>query len=53
MTSINAPANVRRAEIQATVIRADGRVEHLGTVAYYDSNPLRRWFWRVKGLLRG
>lgn len=50
---IAAPANVRQAVIEAKIIRKDGRVEDLGTVAYYHPNPLRRWLWRLKGLIRG
>lgn len=39
----------RESRLTAVVTRADGRVEHLGTISYYHRNPLRRWgfwFWR-------
>ncbi len=39
--------------VQARVIRADGRVEELGTIAYWHRNPLRRLAWRLTQLLRG
>lgn len=40
---IRADARIRSAEIEATIIRADGRVERLGVISYYHRNPLRRW----------
>ena len=43
----------RSAEISAVVIRADGRREELGTIAYYHRNPLRRFVWRVKQFFKG
>lgn len=39
--------------VEATVIRADGRVEHLGVIAAGYHNPLRQWAWRIGQLLRG
>lgn len=44
---------VRQQTVEATVIRADGTVQHLGTIAYWHRNPLRRWAWRIKQFLRG
>lgn len=35
---------LRSAEIQMTIIRADGTVEEVGTVSYWHSNPLRRLY---------
>ena len=52
MTKMVVPANARQASIRATVIRADGRVEHLGVVAFYHRNPLYRWAYRVRRALR-
>lgn len=48
-----AAANVSEASIEATVIRADGRIEHLGTIAFYSRNPLKRLAWRIGRWLRG
>lgn len=44
---------VKQVSLEATVIRADGRVEPLGTVAYWHRNPLRRWAWALGQRLRG
>jgi len=37
-------------EIQfiATIVRADGTVEELGTIVYWHKNPLKRFIWKVK-----
>lgn len=45
MGEIHVPANAESVELQAVIVRADGTVEDLGTVAYWNKNPLRR-FWR-------
>ena len=45
-------SQAREAQLEITVKRADGRIEHLGTVAYWHKNPLKRWLWRLKRLLR-
>lgn len=47
-------SDVKSAEIQAVIIRADGTVQDLGTIAYYHVNPLKRFaFWLKKKLKRG
>lgn len=33
--------------VEATIIRKDGTVEQLGTVAFYHKNPLKRWWWHL------
>lgn len=33
---------------EVVVTRADGTVEDLGVVAYYNRNPLKRWAWALK-----
>lgn len=38
--------------LEATVIRADGTVEHLGEIAYYHRNPLKRMARRLKKWLQ-
>ena len=48
MTKMVAPAGVRSASISVKVIRADGRVEDHGTVAFFHKNPLYRWAYRVR-----
>jgi hypothetical protein len=39
--------------VEAVVIRADGRVENLGVIAYRHRNPLRQFWWQLKQLVRG
>ena len=51
--SLIANAKPKEISISAVVTRADGRVERLGTVAYYHRNPLRRWLWAAGRLLKG
>jgi len=47
-------SDIKSAEIQAVIIRADGTVEELGTIAYYHRNPLKRFaFWLKKKFKRG
>lgn len=48
-----ADVRIAEASLEATVTRADGTVEHLGTIAYYSRNPLKRLTWRVGRWLRG
>ncbi len=47
MPDLGAKGRLKCAQMQATVIRADGTREELGTVAYYHRNPLRRLWWRL------
>lgn len=44
---IAASAQAKEASIEATIIRADGTVEHLGVVSYWHRNPLKRLAWRI------
>lgn len=39
--------------VSAVVIRADGRREELGELAYWHRNPLRRVLWALKQRLAG
>jgi hypothetical protein len=43
-----AKTNAREVTFEAFVTRADGTVEPLGVVAYYNRNPLRRWAWALR-----
>lgn len=47
MTEVSATRKIKSASIQAVVTRADGTVEHLGTISYWHQNPLRRLLWRL------
>lgn len=48
MGSMKVSSEAKEATIELTVIRADGRVENLGTVAYWHKNPLKRLAFRIK-----
>jgi hypothetical protein len=48
-----AGAPLKQVSVEARVIRADGTVEELGTVALWHANPFKRWAWRLGQLLRG
>jgi len=52
MSDIKARGEVRSAQIDVVVIRADGTREDLGTVSYHHRNPLRRLWWRLGRLRR-
>lgn len=45
--------NPKMVSINATVIRADGTVEPLGVVSYYNRNPLMMLWWEIKQLIKG
>lgn len=40
-------------QLQARIIRADGTIEELGTVAYWHRNPLMRLWHRWVGGIKG
>ena len=41
---------VKNQTIEAVITRADGRVERLGVISYYDRNPLKRTWFRIRRL---
>lgn len=49
MGTVIAPAKARSAEIEVTIIRANGTIEHRGVVSYWHRNPLKRLAWRLFG----
>ena len=51
--SIIASANIKSAQIEAVITRADGRIERLGVVSYYHRNPLRRLAWHLGRFMKG
>lgn len=53
MATIRTNAPVKRATLSAVVTRKDGTVENLGVVSYYHRNPLKRWAWQLKKLVKG
>lgn len=52
MPDLTSSSGYRSIVLEARVIRADGRVEDLGAIAYWHRNPLRRWAWRITRWLR-
>jgi len=38
--------------IEATITRADGRVERLGVVSYWSKSPWKRLLWRIRNTIR-
>ncbi len=53
MVTLSADSRAKETSIEATIIRADGRVEELGMLSYWHRNPLWRWWWKLKRLIRG
>ena len=51
MSIHTATAGVSQVSVEAKVIRADGRVEDLGVVAFWHRNPFKRLAWRIRRLL--
>jgi hypothetical protein len=47
VSDLRAEAEPSRVTLAAKVIRVDGSVEDLGTIAYYHKNPVRRLLWRL------
>lgn len=45
---ITSDAKVKQMELSARIVRADGTVEELGTIQYWNKNPLKRLLWRIK-----
>jgi hypothetical protein len=43
---------VKMAQMSARIIRADGTIEELGTVAYYHKNPIKRLAWSMRQALK-
>lgn len=44
-----AGVDAKSVAVEARIIRADGTVEELGTIAYHHRNPLKRLVWRLSG----
>ncbi len=48
MSIDHAFANAKKIEIDAVVIRANGKREDLGTIAYWNKNPFMRFAWAFR-----
>ena len=53
MADLQAQGKPLMISIAATVTRADGTVEDLGTVSYWHANPIRRLIWRIGRIIYG
>lgn len=42
-----------QSNLRAKIIRADGTVEDVGMIAYWDKNPLKRWWFKVRKAIFG
>ncbi len=51
MAVTSSTVGAKMVSVEAVVIRADGRREDLGMIAFYHANPLKRWAWKL-GQLR-
>ena len=48
--SVISKGEIKSAQFEAIVIRADGTVENLGVISFYHRNPLIRLWWNLKKL---
>lgn len=52
MSSMQVAIPAKKATLEATIIRKDGTVEHLGTVAYWHKRRICRWLFACEQLLK-
>lgn len=52
MSTMNVRGGAREASISAVVTRADGTVEDLGVISYWNKSPFKRLAWHLGVLLR-
>lgn len=52
MSSIKVREDIKSAQIDAVIIRADGSRKDLGTVAFFHKNPLKRLQFRIKEITK-
>lgn len=46
--NFGAKSNTKESSISAVITRADGTIEDLGMISYYNSNPIKRWIFKIK-----
>lgn len=49
---IQVKSKVKKMELSARIIRADGSIQELGVISYWHTNFLKRILWRIKQWLR-
>lgn len=47
-----ANSDIKSAQIEAVIIRADGTKVDLGTIAYYHKNPIKRFAYWLKNKIK-
>ena len=45
---VDIQSKVKEIELKAIITRADGSVETIGTISYWNVNPLKTFLWRIK-----
>lgn len=50
--TVRARGGAREMSISAVITRADGRVENLGTISYWSKNPLKRFAFRARQIIK-
>ena len=53
MTDVQSTTQAKEQTITAVITRADGTVEHLGVISYYNKNPLKQLWWHLKNWFAG
>lgn len=49
---MNTQAKLTEATVEATITRADGRIEYRGVIAYTHRSPLKTLFWKLGQALK-
>lgn len=49
---IRAQGGVEESSFSAIVTRADGTVEDLGMIAYYNRDPIKLLIWKLKNFIK-
>jgi hypothetical protein len=52
MAAVRSRQGMSQIAIRAVITRADGTVEDLGTISYWNKNPLRRLAYRIGRLFK-
>jgi hypothetical protein len=51
--NVDAKSGAKEISFSAIITRADGTVEDLGVISYYNNNPFKRWIWKIKQFFKG
>jgi|APFre7841882793_1041355.scaffolds.fasta_scaffold00028_9 hypothetical protein len=50
--NVDAKSGAKEISFSAIVTRADGTVEDLGVISYYNNNPIKQLIWKLKKFLK-